>query len=47
MALSQVTFDKRKWILKFYWKTENVTEVKMCLRFQDDTCAMSITNALR
>jgi len=28
MALSQLTFEKRKLILKCYWKTENVTEVQ-------------------
>jgi hypothetical protein len=37
MVLSQLTFNKRKWILKCYWETENVTEVqsvgKMNLEF--------------
>jgi len=28
MALSQLTFEKCKWIIKCYWKTENVTEVQ-------------------
>jgi hypothetical protein len=28
MALLQLTFEKCKWILKCYWKTENVTEVQ-------------------
>jgi hypothetical protein len=28
MALSQLTFEERKWILKCYWKTENVIEVQ-------------------
>jgi hypothetical protein len=28
MAISQFTFEKREWILKCYWKTENVTEVR-------------------
>jgi hypothetical protein len=26
MALVNLTFDQRKWILKYYWKTETVTE---------------------
>jgi hypothetical protein len=28
MALPQVTFDKRKWILNCYWKTENMAVVQ-------------------
>jgi hypothetical protein len=28
MALVNLTFEKRKWILKCYLKTENVTEVQ-------------------
>jgi hypothetical protein len=28
MALSQLTFEKRKWIVKCCWKSENVTEVR-------------------
>jgi hypothetical protein len=28
IALSQLTFEKRKSILKCYWETENVTEVQ-------------------
>jgi hypothetical protein len=28
MASVNLTFEKRKWIRKCYWKTENVTEVQ-------------------
>jgi hypothetical protein len=28
MASLNLTFEKRKWILKCYWKTDNVTEVQ-------------------
>jgi hypothetical protein len=28
MALVNLTFEQRKWILKYYWKTENITQVQ-------------------
>jgi hypothetical protein len=28
MVLSQLTFEKREWIIKCYWKTKNVTEIQ-------------------
>jgi hypothetical protein len=32
IASSQLTFEKRKWILKCFWKTENVTKIQRSWR---------------
>jgi hypothetical protein len=32
MALVNLMFEQRKWLLKCYWKTENVTEVQRSWR---------------
>ncbi|KAJ4436685.1 hypothetical protein ANN_16816 [Periplaneta americana] len=33
----QLSFDEREWILKCYWKVENVVEVQRCWRVEFGT----------
>ena len=33
----KLSFDERKWLLKCYWKVENVVEVQLCWRVEFGT----------
>jgi hypothetical protein len=44
MALQQLTFEKRKWIYKCYWKMENVTEVQRRWRNESGSCWWDFLN---
>jgi hypothetical protein len=43
MALVKLTFEQCKWILKCYWKTENVTEVQRRWRNEFGTPPTQVT----